>query len=399
MEPPGWSAYLQILLESLAFVTLICSDPESPSRSPAALILWYRQRMRLFFHPRPLRRRHHRAACSFHVRIVALIALAIAIAFLPLPSVAQQVQEPPTEEIVVNFAAGRVVIAVVKDAILIGTIENKIEPQTHPPIPMQMNRARAGILLGAVDWFSPSSQIQLARLDNELPHLHGHFEVPSPHINQTPTTAEASDLEALGQNLYERINTVAGNLHGKVDWPPTAPVAELILADYMQGYGPEVWQLTFTLKQEMQREDYFDTHVSHPVYLQSWPPEKGQPHTLVEFQYPPDNATPTLLDLLRQKDPRLEKICASDAKMREVADRFLDGQSGKVLAVDATQFLRAVLAVLAPPNARETMAAINIDTGFDWILRPPAEPKRPTPQTGQERPAEAPSLLKGSTPE
>src|SRR5580658_1109663 len=355
--------------------------------------------MLLLFDPGPFHGRLRRAASNFYTGIAALFALAIVSLCFSVPAAAQQVQDVPTEEIVVNFAAGRVVIAVVKDAILIGTIENKIETQTHPPIPMAMNRTRAGILLGAVDWFSPSSQLQLARLDTELPHLHGHFAASGPHISQAPTTAEASDIESVGQNLYERINVVAGDLHGKLDWPQDEPVAELILADYIQGYGPEVWQLTFKLKQEMQRVDYYDTHVSHPAYLQSWPPEKGQPHTLIEFQYPPEDAAPTLLELLRRKDPRLEKICASDPKMREVADHFLEGQSGKIVGADATQFLRAAFAVLAPQDARQTMAIIGIETGFDWILRPPPEPKRANAQPDQERPADAPSLLKGSSPQ
>ena len=342
-----------------------------------------------------------RIVCRDNRNAAAILLLSAVVWFtFPAPeAAAQQVQDVPTEEVVVNFAAGRVVIAVVKDAILIGTLENQIEPQTHPPTPVEMNRTRAGILLGAVDWFSPSSLLQLARLDTELPHLHGHFTAPNPRLNPAQTTAEATDLEALGQNLFERMNAVAGNLHGKLDWPPAEPVAQLIVADYLQGYGPEVWELSFTLNQEMQRLDYYDTHISHPAYLQSWPPEKGQPHTLVEFQYPPENPAPTLLDLLRQKDPRIEKICASDAKMREVADHFLEGQSGKIMASDATQFLRAALSVLAPPAARQTMASISFDTGFEWILRPPPEPHRATAQGEQERPADAPSLLKGSSPQ
>jgi hypothetical protein len=355
--------------------------------------------MLLFLHPRSIHSGVRCSACNSYSRIVALLVLTIAVALCPRPIAAQQVQDVPTEEVVVNFAAGRVVIAVVKDAILIGTIENPIEPETHPPIPVAMNRTRAGILLGAVDWFSPSSQLQLARLDTELPHLHGHFAVSNPHLNQVQTNAEASDIESVGQNLFERMNLVAGNLHGKLDWPAAEPVAQLILADYLQGYGPEVWELSFTLTQEMQRLDYYDTHISHPAYLQSWPPEKGQPHTLMEFQYPPENATPTVLDLLRRKDSRLDKLCASDAKMREVADQFLAGESGKITAADATQFLRAALTVLTPPNARQTMASIGLDTGFDWILRPPPEPKRATSQAEEERPADAPSLLKGSSPQ
>src|ERR1700723_2733660 len=156
--------------------------------------------MLLFFHRRSIHCGLRRPANNSIARIAALLILAVALTLSARPTAAQQVQDVPTEEVVVNFAAGRVVIAVVKDAILIGTIENQIEPQTHPPIPVQMNGRRAGILLGAVDWFSPSSQLQLARLDTELPHLHGHFAVSGPHISQVQTTAEASDIESVGQD-------------------------------------------------------------------------------------------------------------------------------------------------------------------------------------------------------
>jgi hypothetical protein len=338
------------------------------------------------------------------LRAAALLTFFLAPVILTQPLAAQETSEAPGEEVVVNLATGRVIIAVLKDAILIGTVENPIEPQTHPPIPVQLSGRRAGIMLGAVDWFSPSSQLELARLDRELPRLHGHFAnaAPGPHLDQAGTNTEATDIESVGQGVFERLNVVANNLHAKLEWPPEEPVAELIVADYIQGYGPEVWQLTFLIKQEMQRLDYYDTHASHPTYVQMWPPEKGEPHTLVEFQYPPDKTLPTLIDLLRQKDPRIEKICASDAKMRDVADGLLAGQSHKLLSADATQFLRAALAVLSPPNARLTMAAIGMETGFEWILRPPVEPKRPitAQQKDQERhEEEAPSLLKPPSPE
>ncbi|MFY9802278.1 MAG: hypothetical protein WA211_10870 [Candidatus Acidiferrales bacterium] len=338
------------------------------------------------------------------LRAAAFSAFVLALTASGRPLAAQETTEPPGEEIVVNLATGRVIIAVVKDAILIATVENPIEPQTHPPIPVELSGRRVGILLGAVDWFSPSSQLELARLDRELPRLHAHVASTSsgPRLDQAGTNVEATDLESVGQGVFDRLNIVAGNLHAKLDWPPDEPVAELVLTDYIEGYGPEIWQLTFLIQQEMQKLDYYDTHVSHPTYVQIWPPEKGQPHTLVEFQYPPDKTLPTLLDLLRQKDPRIEKVCDSDAKMREVADRLLAGESNKILSVDTTQFLRAALAVVTPPNARQTMAAIGIESGFEWILRPPAEPKRPTTaaQKQQEKQEEeAPSLLKHSAPD
>jgi hypothetical protein len=145
------------------------------------------------------------------------------------------------------------------------------------------------------------------------------------------------------------------------------------------------------MQQAMQRQDYFDTRVLMPRYLQIWPPEKGQPRTLSEFHYPPEAQAPALLDLLRQKDPAVEKICSSDPKMREVADRLLQGESSKILAVDATQFLRAALNVMASPSSRETMAMIGMGSGFEWILKPPAETQKPAEE--KERPDDAPSLL------
>ena len=307
---------------------------------------------------------------------------------------AQEVTEPPSEEIVANLAAGRVVIAVVKDAIIVATVENPIESQTHPPIPVELNSRRVGVLLGAIDWFSPSSEVQVARLDKELPHLRANVLTANPQSESGPAPNEATDLESVGQGVLLRLNHVASSLHEKVDWPADEPVVQLILAGFVPNYGPEVWQLTFGLTQEMRKLDYYDTHVTRPVYLQFWPPEKNQLHSLIEFQYPPAAKSPTLLELLRNKDPRVEKICDSDARMKEVAEKFLQGDYKKILPADATQFLRAALAAIAPPHARQTMAIVNFDSGFEWVLRPPPEPKSTTPQeTQKDRPADAPSLL------
>jgi hypothetical protein len=304
-----------------------------------------------------------------------------------------QAQQPgtPTEEIVANLAAGRVVIAVVKDAILIGTVENPIEEGAHPPIPVPIATDRLGVVLGAVDWFSPSSHQELARLDQELPHLRPELVAPTPHIGAVQGGGEATDIEAVGQGLLERLDQVAPQLHAKLDLPESEPLAELIVADYLPGYGPEVWQLSYGIQQEEQDNDYWTTRVLRPTYLQFWPPEKGQPRTLVEFAYPPDNPPPTLLELLRNHDPRLEKITASDPKMAEVANRFLQGESNKIPSAEAIQFLRAVLDAIAPPNAAETMASITEESGFAWILAPPPEPKSPV--VPEARRPGAPTLM------
>jgi hypothetical protein len=333
--------------------------------------------------------------CRILVFAAALLSTLFSVLVFPSsPNAAtQQRQDVPGDEIIANLAAGRVIIAVVKDSILIATIENPIEPQTRLPAPVELSSRRAGIFLGAVEWISPSSQVEFARLDKDLPHLHGQVASLGPHLQQALPNAEAADIDSIGHGVSERLNEIAKNLHGKITLPPNEPIAELILADYMENYGPEIWQLTFTLQQSMQREDYFDTHVPLPRYVQLWPPEKGQPRTLVEFHYPPGNDAPPLIDLLRNKDAGIEKLCSSDAKMREVRDHFLQGESNKILAVDAIQFLRAALAVVAPPNSRETFAAISVESGFQWILKPPPEAKRPGQEQEKKRPDEAPSLL------
>lgn len=305
---------------------------------------------------------------------------------------AQQPDDTPTDETVANLAAGRVVIAVVRNAILVATLENPIEAETRAPTPVPLGTTRVGVLLGPVLWWSPTSKVELARLDRELPGLRSRVIANVPHLQAAQGGQEATDMESIGQGLYERLNDVAQNLHSKVDLPANEPLIELVVADYLPGYGPEIWQLSFGMKQEEEQSGYWATRVSHPSYLQFWPPEKGQPHTLVEFAYPPESAPKPLLDLLRDKDPRVEKILATDPKMAEVASRFLQGESGKVTAADATQFLRASLDAIATPNARETMCSITEDNGYEWILAPPPEPKSNLQQA--DRPAGAPSLQK-----
>ncbi|HEY0701398.1 MAG TPA: hypothetical protein VGD60_01400 [Candidatus Acidoferrales bacterium] len=329
------------------------------------------------------------------------LLLTLALALLPAALRAQETTAPPSEEIVANLAAGRVVVAVVKDAIIIATVENPIETQTHPPVPVQLNGLRAGVLLGAVDWFSPSSQVVFARLDQELPHLHGTVAVVDNRLDQSHPldlrSAEATDLEAVGLGVWHRLNQVTADLHAKVSLPAHEPVVQLVLAGYVRDYGPEVWLMSFDLVQELRQLDYYDTRVTRPIYLQSWPPEKTEPHTLLEYQYPPEIKSSTLLDLLKAKDPRIEKICSADPKMRAVSDLFLQGEYKKILAADAVQFLRTAMDATSDPKFRQTMAIIRAETGFEWILKPPAAPKYvPTPQQAEEeknRPPERPSLL------
>lgn len=323
-----------------------------------------------------------------------LVAMVLCFAaFLSTPVVgAQETTEPPADEVIVNLAAGRVLIAVTKDAILIATVEDPIEADTHPPIPVQLASRRAGVMLGAVEWFSVTSQMDLARLDRDLPRLHGRMISSGPSLQPQGEGGEAKDIQAIGQGLLEGLNEAAKTLHNKVELPADEPVAELIIADYLEKYGPEIWRVDFPLHQEQQHGEYWDTRVSRPRYYQEWPLEKGQPHTLVEFHYPPSSPSTSLLDLLRAKDPRIAKIGDADPKMWETGNLILEGQIGKVKAADAIQFLRAALAATTPPNSRQTMAAIGIQSGFEWVLPPAPEKRKPAQK--KEREEGAPTLMK-----
>jgi hypothetical protein len=325
--------------------------------------------------------------------VLGSILGALAIGFSPRAPRAgvQDRSDAPNEETVANLAAGRVVIAVTKGAILVSTVENPVEAEARVPTPVAITSVRLGIILGAVRWRSPSTDRDLARLDQDLPHLHSHLTPNGPHLLDGQAGVEASDIEGVGQGLLERLSEVARNLHAKIDMPASDPLAELILVDYFPNYGPEVWQVSYGVKQEEEQAGYWTTRVLRPGYLQFWPPLKGEPRTLVEFSYPPENTPTTLLDLLRQKDPRLQKLIASDAKMADVANHFLAGDSTRVLPADATQFLRAALAAVSPADARQTMALIDQEKGFDLILAPPPEAPTPDSLPPESRPG-APTL-------
>jgi hypothetical protein len=310
-------------------------------------------------------------------------------------ALAQNPSDQPGEEVIANLAAGRVVIAVVKDTILIATVENPFEAQTHPPTPVPLSGQRAGVILGAVDWFSPSSKVQIARLDRDLPRVHGHVKPQGPKLQAGMEGSEATDIEFVGEGLADRLNEVVKNLHAKMDLPQGEPLVQLVIADFILGYGPEVWHVDYSIEQFPQRGDFWETRVPRPRFLQDWPPEKGQPSTLIEFDYPPGVTSPSLLEMLRQKDPRLQKLSDSDSNMAAVASMLLRGASNKIKAPDATQFLRAAIQAISPANSRETMASIGLESGFAWIVQPPNEPK-PALQQKEQRPADAPTLLKPS---
>jgi hypothetical protein len=159
-------------------------------------------------------------------------------------------------------------------------------------------------------------------------------------------------------------------LHRKVDLGEE-PLLEFVLVGYAHDYGPEVWSVRYTIAQEPLRGDYLRTRVLRPRYTQLYPPEKGQPRTLMEVSYPSKTESGTLL-IRAQNDPRLEALRTGDAEMVRASESIRKGESHKAKLSDALPWLRALLNATSPADAAVFVGGISEEKGLDWVL-PPAE--------------------------
>jgi hypothetical protein len=313
------------------------------------------------------------------LRAISFIFLAAAILLAALSLRAQ-------DEIVANLAAGRVVIDVAKGGIVIGAIEQHVEANSRPPIVFPINDRRIGILLGAAEWVAPSSGSAPVRLDRAIARL-SREAAP----RQEPGQADqASDIEAIGVAFLEKLRTMAEQLHHKIDLPSDAPLVELLLIDYQPDYGPEVWLLQYRIQQQQLRGDFWQTKTLRPSYTQLYPPEKHQPRTLVEVRYPSETPGPTVLELLRQNDPRLASAGRAAPKSLKVIENIGNGKSSSSPVEDSATFLHDILDPLAGTENRIVLGVLREDRGWEWIVAPP-EPLEKAPED-KTRPPEAPSL-------
>lgn len=317
---------------------------------------------------------------------------------MPHLSLAQQDQEN-SEEIVANLYAGRVVVGVAKDGIVVATLENPIEPGTRPPMIVSLASEGIAVVLGAGDWWLPDEQKELARLDQELPRLPaigGGVEAPHLTTGAGEDTGEATDIERLADRVRVRLDQIARHIHGDLHLGEDEPILEIVLADYAQDYGPEVWLISYSLKQEPEQGDFWQTRALQPQYTQLWPPEKGAAQGLVEVSYPTVPTNDTLETLVAAGDSRINAAISAAPGMRAISEQILDGKIEKLQAVDVAAFLRTSLQASAPPNARMIEAEVNKDMGVGWFIAPP--PEVPLPGSESARPANAPSLVHPGKP-
>jgi len=291
-----------------------------------------------------------------------------------------------SDEVVANLAAGRVAVLVGKDGIAVATAESAVEPGTLPPLIVPLSSLRVGVLLGPVEWTSPESNRPPIRLDAELMRGAVGFENRGTNNYETPAT----DVEGIGLGFLEPLRGVAGRLHNSLHLAPNALFAELLLVDYARGYGPEVWSLRYHVEQQLLRGDFYRTSVHRPEYVQLYPPDKGQPKTLLETRYPPDDASdPPILDLMKASDNRVAVIRNADPALEKAADLLARGESPKIRIDDGLGFLRAAFQNVSPHDARQMIVVIREQEGIEWITG--EKTLAPPPTQPGDKPA-APSL-------
>jgi hypothetical protein len=299
-------------------------------------------------------------------------------------------QDASDQEIAVNLAEGRVVICAAKDGIILGAMDARGEPGSQPPGIAILSTDRMGVMLGAVEWVLPDSKDKPVRLDGEFTKL---VAAALNATGQRDSAFRASDIESIGIAVLERIRQLAGLLHHKINLGEEEPLIRVVLAGYVRDYGAEAWTIDYHIRQDALGNDIWRTRVLRPTYNQLYPPEKGKPKTLMEVRYPPENRAtgePELLDLLQQNDSRLAKFRAANEIQAKSVTLVVEGQSQKSDAASLVNFLKAALPAITAPETKLTMAKVDYDGGFQWILQPPKAPAPPPGETPKEKTPEEP---------
>lgn len=287
-----------------------------------------------------------------------------------------------------NLATGRVVFCVTKDAIIVAATSGGGEVGSRPPAVLSVSSGRIGVLLGAIDWTAPDTA-KTTRFDSELPAVAANaLRRPAQKSAQ-----ETSEIEDIGVGMLELIRPLVDQIHHKLDLAPDEPLAELILVDYVQDYGPEIWNLQYRVHQENLANDYWQTRILRPAYVQLYPPEKGQPRTFVEVEYPASIPRLQLAERIAQSDPQFGRIAHSSRDVSEAVAFIAAGNSAKARSSPTSDFMRAAIPLAGGNEQSLVMAVLDMDRGFQWVLAPQEAIPPGKTQTQPIEP-DAPSLRK-----
>jgi hypothetical protein len=307
------------------------------------------------------------------------------------PVAAAQTQDRE-EEIIANLAGGRVIVHVTKDDVIVfAAINQPIETGSIPPRVMDLDNTHVGILLGASEWRLPADP-KPVRLDRDFQRIAGR----DPRDRVQFDEAEP-DLEAIGVSFLERLRPLVGQLHHKIDVAADEPLFQVVLIGFAPRHGgPEVWTIEYRVQQQEvgTRADYWQTRILRPRFTQLYPPEKRAPRTIVEVRYPATLKGPTVMELIQGNDPRVAQFRRTEPRFAKVLENVDRGQAQKAVSLDASDFLRALLPLVADDHPFD-LATMDDERGIQWILQP-QEPidKVEKAKEDKERPPEAPTLRK-----
>jgi len=340
----------------------------------------------------------HQKSGVLRLTLRAPLGAALALIIAATSSAPVASQEERSQEVVANLAAGRVLFCVTRDAILVASVEGAAEPGSQPPTIMPINAGRIAIVLGANEWSSPGSGQKVYRLDAALPQAAIRPQAPRQPGEPPPSVdpSQPTEIENIGIAMLEILRPQVAQIHHKLDLAPDEPLVELLVADYVANYGPEIWSMQYRVRQQLLTNDFWDTRPLRPSYVQLYPPEKGKPRTFIEVSYPGQQKQPALIDQLNGHDPQLDRITSASPQTAQAVAAVLAGSSNKTAAAPMVDFLRAALPILAGNNSKISLAKLDEARGFQWLLAP-AEPPPPPAKTGPEEPAR-PSLRKYTQP-
>ena len=333
-----------------------------------------------------------RAVCAS--TCAAAVVLVAGAARVPVSSsVHAPERQQSAGEVVANLAAGRVAVLIAKDGLAVATAQSQIEPGTLPPLIVPLGSLRVAVLLGPVEWTWPGTGRTPLRLDVAL-----RQSAPGRRpAGRSDYAIQATDIETIGLAFLEPLRNAAALLHGPLRMQPHELFTEMLLVDYEPGYGPEAWSLRYRAEQELMRGDFYRTAVHRPEYVQLYPPDKGQPKTLMETTYPPNDPNePTILELLKANDSRLAFL-GTDAGMKRAEDLLVRGESQKIKIEDGVELLRASFQTVTPRSSRQMILEISEQDGMKWVLGEGELPKlTPEQQKGVQN--APPSLIKKPGP-
>jgi hypothetical protein len=325
---------------------------------------------------------------------LTLVALLAALMLWSAP-VMQAAPQERAGEMAIRQATGRVVFCVTKDTIIIAAVDGGGAPGSRPPAIQPLGAGRVAVVLGAVDWTRGGAD-KPTQLDAELEAM--VRKVVGAASKADPLDQAANDIETIGVTLLDFVRPLITVIHHKLDLAADEPLIEVLLAGYTEGYGPEIWSLRYRVQQRNLGNDYWDTRPMRPAYYQLYPPEKGQPRTFLEAQYPPKLAP---LGLLRatQSDAAVGRIRSSSQQINEAVTAILNGESTKAEARPVEDFLRAALPVVAGAQAKSAIGALDQTFRFQWLLAPEdARPVTTTDAPPQPTEPERPSLRRAGPP-